>query len=342
MRRSKLAPSAKPKVTLNINYPKDYWNDAWNVEFEELTKTKTLSMHNLRFYKILKVRPRILLNEGNSLRNVMNCKASCEYDKHMSHQDHVIHDQGHAGNIESWSLMFDLYSESFCLTQFVPEDVQALALHAVRGKEFPYKKRKTVKLAKYSSSIKGNGVKEVIFTLDPLIKVLRLVDGRGSTAGYLYEAMEKATVEFEQNRNSDPLKYSKLVKLYELKRDGHILHKIHAVAAFLNPSFMYDGKFTYEQTDVKDDMNYIVERMVHPSEWTILLQSSYFTMVAFRILSQPYSSIAYGTNWSAYDVAQTKKINEESDNILEDLIYTTLNTKIWLMILTLKSKIHVQ
>ncbi|XP_059629874.1 uncharacterized protein LOC132272802 [Cornus florida] len=32
--------------------------------------------------------------------------------------------------------------------------------------------------------------KEVIQTLEPLVRVLRLVDGDGSTAGYLYEAME--------------------------------------------------------------------------------------------------------------------------------------------------------
>ncbi|KAF6144301.1 hypothetical protein GIB67_024528 [Kingdonia uniflora] len=154
-----------------------------------------------------------------------------------------------------------------------------------------------------------NGVKEVIFVLDPLIEVLHLVDGRGSTAGYLYEAMEKVTVEFEQNRNSDPMKYSKLVKLFELKRDGHILHKIHAAAAFLNPSFMYDGKFKYEQTDVKDGMNYVVERMVHPSEMD--------DFAAELLLYNGKSQRLFNT----LSVLMMKKAHPK------DLIYTRLNTK---------------
>ncbi|KAF6161215.1 hypothetical protein GIB67_042354 [Kingdonia uniflora] len=106
---------------------------------------------------------------------------------------------------------------------------------------------------------------------------------------------------------------------------------MHAVAVFLNPSFMYDGKFKYEQTDVKDDVKW----MVHPSEMddfvaellryngksqrlfntlSVLMMKkvhprlwweynggelSLLQKVVIRILSQPCSSSARRINWSA-------------------------------------------
>ncbi|KAF6173104.1 hypothetical protein GIB67_004207 [Kingdonia uniflora] len=79
----------------------------------------------------------------------------------------------------------------------------------------------------------------------------------------------------------------------------------------------------YEQTDVKDGMNYVVERMVHPSEMDD------FAAELSKVVYYPFS--ANDEKGSSkihvqYDVAQIKMINEESDNTLEDLIYTRLNT----------------
>ncbi|KAF9610071.1 hypothetical protein IFM89_019911, partial [Coptis chinensis] len=108
--------------------------------------------------------------------------------------------------------------------------------------------------------------KEVISALEPLISVLRLVEGEGSTAGYLYEALERVRVELKQRRSADASKYSKLLKLFDSRREGDIIHKIHAAAAFLNPSLMYDGKIKYEQPDIRDGMNYVVEHMVSSDE----------------------------------------------------------------------------
>ncbi|GFY81139.1 hypothetical protein Acr_01g0009480 [Actinidia rufa] len=43
-----------------------------------------------------------------------------------------------------------------------------------------------------------NQGKEVLEVLEPLVQVLRLVDGDGSTSGYLYEAMERAKEAIKQ------------------------------------------------------------------------------------------------------------------------------------------------
>ncbi|KAF9617656.1 hypothetical protein IFM89_037719 [Coptis chinensis] len=114
-----------------------------------------------------------------------------------------------------------------------------------------------------------NRGKEVIASLEPLISVLHLVDGEGSTAGYLYEAMERVRVEFKQRCSNDESKSLKLLKIFDSRR-GDIVHKIHAAASFLNPSLMYDGKIKYEQPDIRDGMNYVVEHMRMESLWKLV------------------------------------------------------------------------
>nr|POE92471.1 hypothetical protein CFP56_51021 [Quercus suber] len=70
---------------------------------------------------------------------------------------------------------------------------------------------------------------EVLLVLEPLVRVLRLVDGDGSTAGYLYEAMERAKEAIQQ--------------------------------PFLNPAYMYSGTFT-ENREMKEGISFILENLV--------------------------------------------------------------------------------
>ncbi|OVA01679.1 zinc finger protein [Macleaya cordata] len=109
-------------------------------------------------------------------------------------------------------------------------------------------------------------VKEVVLVLEPLIKALCLVEGEGSTAGYLYEAIEKVKMELKQRFSADALKYLKLWELFNSRWCGTVVHKIHAAAAFLNPLLMYDGKIKYEQPDIRDGMNYVAESLVGMKE----------------------------------------------------------------------------
>ncbi|XP_043704088.1 uncharacterized protein LOC122654171 isoform X2 [Telopea speciosissima] len=204
--------------------------------------------------------------------------------------------------------------------------------------------------------------KDVISVLDPLIKVLRLVNGEELTTGYLFEAMERARKVIEQCCNNDPPKYSRLLELFDTRRNGQILHKVHAAAAYLNPSLMYDGKIRYEDIDVRDGLNYIVETMiskderndfvtqlllyngkspkvfdtialsmltnVHPRIWWEFncVSVPLLQKVAIRILSQPCSSWVCELNWSAFEAAEIKKTNK-TPNISDDVVFIRINRK---------------
>ncbi|KAF9625823.1 hypothetical protein IFM89_027311 [Coptis chinensis] len=109
--------------------------------------------------------------------------------------------------------------------------------------------------------------KEVISVLEPLIRVLRLVDGEGSTAGYLFEAMERAREEIKHRCDNDPIRYEQLWDLFDPRRDRNILHEVHALAAFLNPKFMVIERIKYGHPLVKKGLVFAATNMIKLPEY---------------------------------------------------------------------------
>ncbi|KAF6170898.1 hypothetical protein GIB67_014715 [Kingdonia uniflora] len=144
--------------------------------------------------------------------------------------------------------------------------------------------------------------KEIVVFFEPLIRVLSLVDGDGSTAGYLYEAVERTRTAWRLCCQRNPEKYSRIMELFEDRRTSNMLKVVHAAACYLNPSLMYDKKIRVWWEANGDSMP--------------ILQK-----VAIKILSQPCER-----NWSAFDAAQTKKRNRLLPEMLETLVYIRVNT----------------
>ncbi|PIA57586.1 hypothetical protein AQUCO_00600358v1 [Aquilegia coerulea] len=203
---------------------------------------------------------------------------------------------------------------------------------------------------------------DVIKALEPIVGVLRLVDGDGSNAGYLYEAMVRAQETLKKQKIVNPDKFSRIWELFEIRRNNNILNRVYATAAFLNPSLMYDGIITYDNQDVSKGLLFVGEKMVsfdqrddfasqllvyqgkHPKLFNFLsisqLRTAHpkiwwevnggfvplFIKIAIRILSQPCISSACERNWSAFDAAQTKKRTRLLPQILDDLVYIRMNS----------------
>ncbi|XP_052209245.1 uncharacterized protein LOC127812758 [Diospyros lotus] len=86
--------------------------------------------------------------------------------------------------------------------------------------------------------------KEVISSLESLVKILRLVDSDGSIVGCIYDAIERARIAIKKQCETNPIKYMQLRDLFETRQEENILHEIHAVAAYLNPYLMYGMKIS--------------------------------------------------------------------------------------------------
>ncbi|KAK9997651.1 hypothetical protein SO802_022337 [Lithocarpus litseifolius] len=183
--------------------------------------------------------------------------------------------------------------------------------------------------------------KEVLLVLEPLVRVLRLVDSDWSTTGYLYEAMEMEKEAIKQQCASNQDKYMQIWELVNCRHTENIIHPIHAAATFLNPSNMCSEKFV-ESSEIKDGISFILENLVGIEEREDFMKQvqlyrhkeydgisvenvflSYKSII--RILSQPCSSSLCKHNWNAYEVTQTKT-NMLTSKMLDNLVYVRMNS----------------
>ncbi|XP_042521332.1 uncharacterized protein LOC122094800 [Macadamia integrifolia] len=190
------------------------------------------------------------------------------------------------------------------------------------------------------------GAKEVVAFMEPLIRILRLVDSDGSTAGYLYEATERAKETLRKFVEKDGGKYLAIMDLFQFRLEKNIIHHVHLFGALLNPSIMFGGRLDIDGTKFMNAQDFIMDimvpledreqfmqevidyRMKSPLIWWQFVGSAFPVLqnIACRILSQSCSSSPCERNWSAWDAAQTKKRNRLAPEMLEDLVYIRMNS----------------
>ncbi|XP_043725297.1 uncharacterized protein LOC122671888 isoform X2 [Telopea speciosissima] len=106
------------------------------------------------------------------------------------------------------------------------------------------------------------GAKEVVAFMEPIIRILQLVDGDGSTAGYLYEATERAKETLRKLMENDGEKYLTIMDLFVARLEKNIIHHVHVFGAFLNPSTLYEGRLDVEGSKFMDAQDFILDTMV--------------------------------------------------------------------------------
>ncbi|POO01157.1 Ribonuclease H-like domain containing protein [Trema orientale] len=160
-------------------------------------------------------------------------------------------------------------------------------------KEMAEKVTATIQSSEYWSQSQ-----EVLQVMEPLVRVLYLVDGYVSTSGYLYEAMERAKEIIKERCSANESKYMKILDLFEYRR-RYIIHPIHAAAAFLNPAYMYSEKFV-EDCEMKKGINFILENLVSCDEKEAFMRqvqvyreklSSLFTTTATTMMKTSHPRI---------------------------------------------------
>lgn len=106
------------------------------------------------------------------------------------------------------------------------DDVANVVNTAIHSKEFWRRGRKVVRV------------------LQPLFKVLDLIEGNVSTSGYLYIAMNRLEEALEQQCDAeDEIHYDTIRKMIRKWR-VHVVHPLYAAAAFLNPGYFTSESFT--------------------------------------------------------------------------------------------------
>ncbi|KAK6131527.1 hypothetical protein DH2020_034734 [Rehmannia glutinosa] len=161
--------------------------------------------------------------------------------------------------------------------------------------------------------------KEVLHALEPLVRVLRLVDGEGSTSAYLYEAMERAKEAIKQNCHHNQSKYMQIWTLFEVRRSNNIIHPVHAAATFLNPAYMRSENFR-EDKEIKEGIAYVLENLVSSDEKSgILKELQLYRMKPSSLFTSTAISIMNTMMMKKFDVLKAKDLEPIDLDHLDEL-----------------------
>ncbi|KAK2977054.1 hypothetical protein RJ640_011665, partial [Escallonia rubra] len=206
--------------------------------------------------------------------------------------------------------------------------------------------------------------RETVSVSEPLLKILRVVDGDMPAMGYIYEGMERAKIEIKAYYNGIEDKYVPLCDIIDRRWNMHLHSPLHAAAAFLNPSIFYGLNFKVDsrmkngfqeamlkmaaddkvkseitkehpvyinaQGALGTDFAIMGRRLNAPGDWWAGYGYEIPTLqrAAIRILSQPCSSQWCKWNWSTFENLHKQKCDSLEQEKLNDLVFVQCN--LWL------------
>ncbi|XP_031490026.1 uncharacterized protein LOC116257430 [Nymphaea colorata] len=203
--------------------------------------------------------------------------------------------------------------------------------------------------------------KEIIRFVEPLVRVLKMVDGEGATMGYLYEALDRAKEAIKSACNNMREKYMPYWSIIDKRWNRNLNSPIYAAAAYLNPHLFWNNKVRMND-EVRKGLELAIEKLLvpedcanmslelakyqtrhpslfrgelsmniidtsHPRVWWLICGCSVpiLQRVAIKILSQPCSASACERNWSAFEAVNTKKRSNLLPSRLTDLVFIRMN-----------------
>jgi hypothetical protein len=91
-------------------------------------------------------------------------------------------------------------------------------------------------------------VVEVVKIVEPLVKVLQVVDGEKMAMGYIYEAMDQAKEQIRAAYKDRVTKYGPISDIIDHRWNNQLHCPIHAIGYFLNPRYHYKVQLGQDQT----------------------------------------------------------------------------------------------
>ncbi|KAK4844916.1 hypothetical protein QYF36_026019 [Acer negundo] len=205
---------------------------------------------------------------------------------------------------------------------------------------------------------------EAVSVSEPLVRILRIVDGDMPAMGYIYEGIERAKLVIQAYYKGVEEKYVPIWEIIDRRWNIQLHSPLHAAAAFLNPSIFYNPNFKIDlrmrngfqeamiklATTDKDKTEITKEHPIYinaqgalgtdfavmgrtlnsPGDWWASYGYEIPTLqrAAIRILSQPCSSHWCKWNWTTFENIHSKKRNKVELEKFNDLVFVHCN--LWL------------
>ena len=104
--------------------------------------------------------------------------------------------------------------------------------------------------------------KNIVKVSEPLVRVLRLVDGdEKPIMGYLYEAMDKAKEEIKRRLKNKVSLYGHYIRVIDARWDKQLHSPLHAAGCFFNPAIYFRPSFK-RQNEVQRGLLSTLMRLV--------------------------------------------------------------------------------
>ncbi|XP_059657458.1 uncharacterized protein LOC132303997 isoform X1 [Cornus florida] len=205
---------------------------------------------------------------------------------------------------------------------------------------------------------------EAVSVSEPLVKILRIIDGDMPAMGYIYEGMERAKIAIKSYYKGIEEKYVPIWDIIDRRWNMQLHSPLHAAAAFLNPSIFYSLNFKIDSRmrngfqeammklafEDKDKIEITKENPIYinaqgalgtdfaimgrtlnaPGDWWAAYGYEIPTLqrAAIRILGQPCSSHWCRWNWSTFESIHIKKRNRMELEKFNELVFVHCN--LWL------------
>eukprot|EP00253_Pinus_taeda_P033830 PITA_33830 len=172
------------------------------------------------------------------------------------------------------------------------------------------------------------GVEEVCAISEPLVKVLRLVDGEKPAMGYLYEAMDKAKEAIrayyadkgDEGFDAEVMDgfFTCVERMVSSEQEREEISKEMEVYRMGGGTFGFNMAIKNRSTKMPD------------AWWTSYdARVPNLQKLAIRVLSQTCSSSGCERNWSVFDKIHSKKRNRLESKRLNDMVYVYYNLRLW-------------
>eukprot|EP00253_Pinus_taeda_P031588 PITA_31588 len=207
---------------------------------------------------------------------------------------------------------------------------------------------------------------EIVKLAEPLVKVLRLVDGERLAMGFIYEDMDQAKEQIKTVYKDRVEKYGPIWAIIDEIWNNQLHRPIHANGYFLNPRYHYKAKESGGlRREVRDGLIDCIDRMIplesdqlkihrqvttfsnasgtfgknlakiareadEPAQWWEAFggHCPELQRFAIRILSQTCSASRCERNWPVFERIHTKKRNRLDKKRLNDLVYVQYNLQL--------------
>ncbi|XP_059076669.1 uncharacterized protein LOC131875947 [Cryptomeria japonica] len=201
---------------------------------------------------------------------------------------------------------------------------------------------------------------EIVKFIEPLVVLLRVVDGEKPAMGYIYEGMDRAKEGIRSTYEGDESKYHPIWDIIDRRWQTQLHRPLHAAAYYLNPAFHFRPDFKADE-EVLSGLYSVIERMspghssnivqeleafsnaegevfsrmlckenrtkMQPDRWWQMFgpKTPNLQQVAIRIFSQPFSASGCERNWSMFEHIHSKRRNRLSVERLNDLVFVHYN-----------------